>query len=144
MMTLQEASVEEDRWSPLEVLIWIATRSRRFMDALSAPAAPSQSFISTCKDRWPKSTHDGIPSLRFIRFIRQRLGSAFVSGCSTAGRYPPALDITDMGWFEEGRQCSRIWHEGPQLEETAVTAGCPAVPPCQAHSVAFQVELLEP
>jgi hypothetical protein len=34
MMTLQEASVEEDRWSPVEVLIWIATRSRRFMDAL--------------------------------------------------------------------------------------------------------------
>ena len=79
-----------------------------------------------------------------IRRTHQRLGSAFVSGCSTAGRYPPALDITDMGWFEEGRQCSRIWHEGPQLEETTVTAGCPAVPPCQAHSVAFQVELLEP
>ena len=35
MMTLQEASVEEDRWSPVEVLIWIATRSRRFMDALT-------------------------------------------------------------------------------------------------------------
>ena len=38
LMTLQEASqeasVEEDRWSPVEVLIWIATRSRRFMDAL--------------------------------------------------------------------------------------------------------------
>jgi hypothetical protein len=33
-MNLQEASVEEDRWSPVEVLIWIATRSRRFMDAL--------------------------------------------------------------------------------------------------------------
>jgi hypothetical protein len=33
-MTLQEASVEEDRWSPVEVLVWIATRSRRFMDAL--------------------------------------------------------------------------------------------------------------
>jgi hypothetical protein len=34
LMTLQEASVEEDRWSPVEVLIWIATRSRRFMEAL--------------------------------------------------------------------------------------------------------------
>jgi hypothetical protein len=34
MMTLQEASAEENLWSPLEVLIWIATRSRRFMDAL--------------------------------------------------------------------------------------------------------------
>ena len=34
MMTLQEASVEEDRWSPVEVLIWIATRSQRFMEAL--------------------------------------------------------------------------------------------------------------
>jgi hypothetical protein len=33
-MSLQAASVEEDRWSPVEVLIWIATRSRRFMDAL--------------------------------------------------------------------------------------------------------------
>jgi hypothetical protein len=33
LMTLQEASVE-DRWSPVEVLVWIATRSRRFMDAL--------------------------------------------------------------------------------------------------------------
>ena len=34
LMTLQEALVEEDRWSPVEVLIWIATRSRRFTDAL--------------------------------------------------------------------------------------------------------------
>ena len=38
LMTLQEASqeasVEEDRWSPVEVLVWIATRSRRFMEAL--------------------------------------------------------------------------------------------------------------
>jgi hypothetical protein len=34
LMTLQEASVEEDRWSPVEVLIWIATRGRRFMDVL--------------------------------------------------------------------------------------------------------------
>ena len=34
MMTLLEASVEEDRWSPVDVLIWIATRSRQFMDAL--------------------------------------------------------------------------------------------------------------
>ena len=33
-MSLQAAPVEEDRWSPVEVLIWIATRSRRFMDAL--------------------------------------------------------------------------------------------------------------
>ena len=33
-MNLQEASVEEDQWSPVQVLIWIATRSRRFMDAL--------------------------------------------------------------------------------------------------------------
>src|ERR1700730_4889565 len=33
LMTLQEASVE-DRWSPVEVLIWIATRSWRFMDTL--------------------------------------------------------------------------------------------------------------
>jgi len=32
-MTLQEASIE-DRWSPVEVLVWIATRSRRFTDAL--------------------------------------------------------------------------------------------------------------
>jgi hypothetical protein len=32
-MTLQEASVE-DRWSPVEVLVWIAMRSRRFTDAL--------------------------------------------------------------------------------------------------------------
>ena len=30
----QEASVEEDRWSPVEVLIWIATRSQRFMEAI--------------------------------------------------------------------------------------------------------------
>jgi hypothetical protein len=34
VMSLQAAPVEEDRWSPVEVLIWIATRSRRFMDAL--------------------------------------------------------------------------------------------------------------
>jgi hypothetical protein len=33
-MNLQEASLEEDQWSPVQVLIWIATRSRRFMDAL--------------------------------------------------------------------------------------------------------------
>src|ERR1700730_3477363 len=33
LMTLQEASVE-DRWSPVEVLVWIAMRSRRFTDAL--------------------------------------------------------------------------------------------------------------
>ena len=33
-MTLQKPLVEEERWSPVEVLIWIATRSRRFMDAL--------------------------------------------------------------------------------------------------------------
>jgi hypothetical protein len=33
-MNSQEASLEEDQWSPVQVLIWIATRSRRFMDAL--------------------------------------------------------------------------------------------------------------
>src|SRR3984893_14333556 len=33
-MNLQEASLEEDQWSPVQVLIWIATRSRRFMYAL--------------------------------------------------------------------------------------------------------------
>ena len=33
-MNLQEASLEEDQWSPVQVLIWIATRSRQFMDAL--------------------------------------------------------------------------------------------------------------
>jgi hypothetical protein len=33
-MTLQKPLVEEERWSPVEALIWIATRSRRFVDAL--------------------------------------------------------------------------------------------------------------
>jgi hypothetical protein len=33
MTNLHEISVEE-RWSPVQVLLWIATRSRRFMDAL--------------------------------------------------------------------------------------------------------------
>ena len=33
-MNLQEASLEEDQWSPVQVLVWIATRSRRFTDAL--------------------------------------------------------------------------------------------------------------
>ena len=40
MMSLLEAAVKEDRWSPVEVLIWIATRSRRFMDALKSVPLP--------------------------------------------------------------------------------------------------------
>ena len=47
-MSLQNASVEEDRWSPVEVLIWIATRSRRFMDALLGLPV---SFVEDVEDR---------------------------------------------------------------------------------------------
>jgi hypothetical protein len=39
-MSLLEAEVKEERWSPVEVLIWIATRSRRFMDALKSVPLP--------------------------------------------------------------------------------------------------------
>jgi hypothetical protein len=40
MMSLLEAAAKEDRWSPVAVLIWIATRSRRFVDALESLPLP--------------------------------------------------------------------------------------------------------
>jgi hypothetical protein len=33
-MTLREAAIDEERWSPIALLVWIAARSRRFVEAL--------------------------------------------------------------------------------------------------------------
>jgi hypothetical protein len=60
-MSLHEMSVEADRWSPVEALIWIATRSRRFMDALKGLP------LSSVEDRlwWlQRESHSPHPPLR--------------------------------------------------------------------------------
>jgi hypothetical protein len=68
MMTLLEASVEEDRWSPVDVLIWIATRSRRFMDALKGlPLSPVEDRLWRLQ-RENRSPHPMILSNALLAF----------------------------------------------------------------------------
>jgi hypothetical protein len=109
LMTLQEASVEEDRWSPVEVLIWIATRSQRFMDALRGLP------LSCVEDRlWRLQSENHSPhpmnlSTALLAF-REEVERGSIRGLEW--EFPRAIDgtICMFNMYEFACRCGRRPH----------------------------------
>jgi hypothetical protein len=94
VMSLQAAPVEEDRWSPVEVLIWIATRSRRFMDASTRR--------TTSPSRWPKARHRENRAPRDGTTRRGAPGGRVrISSIRSTVRSPPANAVRPL-WPRRG------------------------------------------
>jgi hypothetical protein len=93
MMTLQQASVEEDRWSPVEVLLWITTRSRRFMDVLRGEGLPL-SFVEVGLGRLQSENHSPHPLSLFNALLafREELERGSIRGLEWT--FPRASDGT--------------------------------------------------
>jgi hypothetical protein len=122
VMSLQAASVEEDRWPPVEVLIWIATRSRRFMDALKGLP------LSSVEDRlWrlqreshsphPLSLSGALLALREEANADTFGGSIRHSHAKATARSACATYMTSLAWiFRFGRRmCFAPGPVGPRL-----------------------------